>query len=149
MKVLLTGDAGFIGFHVGMVSPSAATPSSESTTSTTTTTSACSPPSSSAETGSLCGRGLAAAPPNQREMHWRDVAEKNYSCLTSSTNYLTGAALKRHFQAHFAQVCYVDGAFLKHSPHRRGRLLSTVARTFPPVLGLYRRFWSRVILFRA
>jgi hypothetical protein len=64
----------------------------------------------------------------QKQMHWREVAERNYVYLTSSTNYLTGPALKRQFQAHFAHVRYADNAFLKHSPHRRGQLLSSIAR---------------------
>ena len=92
---------------------------------------------------------LGVRKPNQKGMGWRDVAAENYAYLSTSTNFLPGAEIERHFRSHFDAFSYREKEFLQNSPHARGRLLYRVGRLIPPIFLLYRTFWSRVVLASA
>jgi ubiquinone/menaquinone biosynthesis C-methylase UbiE len=86
---------------------------------------------------------------SQTGMNWQEVAQRNQKYLCSSTNYLTGPELRRQFANHFDEVRFAEMSFLKHSPNIRGRMLARLGRIAPPLIGLYRTFWARIILVRA
>jgi SAM-dependent methyltransferase len=50
-----------------------------------------------------------------------EVAARNAKYLNTGTNYLRPADIKRQFNAHFSDVRFVEGYFLRHA--RRARLL--------------------------
>ena len=85
---------------------------------------------------------------SQKGKSWQIVAEENYAYLKSSTNYLRGGAIEKHFRGSFGEVLYVERSFLKSSFNRRGRRLYRWGQKLPGLFLLYRTLWARVILAR-
>lgn len=83
---------------------------------------------------------------SQREQTWRDVAWENQQYLLTSTNYLTGKEIEKHFRQFFSKFNYAEKQFLQNSPNKRGQKLARIGEIFPFVFPLYRAIWSRVIL---
>lgn len=75
-----------------------------------------------------------------------EIARANKTYLDGSTNYLGQRDILDHFRRHFGEVRFAERAFLKHSPHRRGRQLHAAGVRAPILFAIYRAFWARVLV---
>jgi len=82
----------------------------------------------------------------QAKMSAREACEANHTYLSAHTNYLTKRQLREQFGRHYADVRFVEGAYLRHRP--RGGTLAALARTLPFLPDLYSAVGSRVAFGR-
>jgi len=82
----------------------------------------------------------------QVKMSARETCEANHTYLTAHTNYLTKRQLREQFSRYYADVRFVEGAYLEHRP--RGGPLVKLAGRVPFLPGLYSAVGSRVAFGR-
>ena len=82
----------------------------------------------------------------QTRLSAREACEANHTYLTSHTNYLTKRQLREQFGRFYADVRFVEGAYLRHRP--RGGRIAGLTRALPFVPELYSAVGSRVAFGR-
>lgn len=82
--------------------------------------------------------------PHQRGQSRTEIAQRNHRFLTTRTHYISGRAIKHHFESHFAEVIFAEREFLCHS----GRIgnLARAVRMLPILPALFGTFWTRVVM---
>jgi len=88
--------------------------------------------------------GLGIRSPTQRGLTATEVAKKNYTYLTTSTNYLPRKKIVEEFSHFFNKVAFAEQFFLKYS--RRGQLIYKLSSIVPFIPAVYSTLGSRVVV---
>lgn len=90
--------------------------------------------------------GLGIRRPEQRGLQATEVARWNHKYLTQHTNYLDKKEIKKYVLAHFSNIQFVEGVFLKYSI--RGGKLYYLLKVFPFLSNIYGTMRQRVLFFK-
>jgi SAM-dependent methyltransferase len=90
--------------------------------------------------------GLGIRNEFQTGMSAKETARQNLEYLTGRTNYLTKAAIRDQFKAHFDKVSFCEKECLKYAINRHGMRAYALSKYLPVIPGLVSAFYKHAIL---
>jgi ubiquinone/menaquinone biosynthesis C-methylase UbiE len=83
----------------------------------------------------------------QKDLHYKEVAKRNFITLRKDHNYLSKRKIREHVLSYFQNITFAEEHLIKHS-YGYARYLYPIVRRFSFVARVYSAFHCRVIVFK-